>query len=96
MGPGRQVFALFLPSSVSCKNSQDWLDAHGSFSRVIFEVRLMELGEVVLTYELINASFVPQWANPLWGLLEWSWMRNQSNCGPPGVFGTAVSSLGHG
>jgi hypothetical protein len=52
------------------QNSQDWLDAHGSFSRVSFEVRLMELGEVILTYELINATFVPQWANPLWGFLE--------------------------
>ena len=52
------------------QNSQDFLDTHGSFSRVSFEVRLLELGEVVLTYELLNASFVPQWANPLWTLLE--------------------------
>ena len=52
------------------QNTQDWLDAHGYFSRVSFEIRLMELGEVVLTYELIDASFVPQWANPLWGLLD--------------------------
>jgi hypothetical protein len=52
------------------QNSQEWLNTHGAFSRVRFKVCLRELCEVIFTYELINASSVPQWAYPLWVLQE--------------------------
>jgi len=51
-------------------NSQDFLHTQGSFSRVSFAARLLDFGDVELRYEFLNASFAPQWANPLWALLE--------------------------
>ena len=52
------------------ENSQDFLSTRGSFSRVSFAARLLDFGEVELRYEFLNASFAPQWANPIWALLE--------------------------
>ena len=51
-------------------NSQDFLHTHGSFSRFSSTVRLLDFGEAELRFEFLHAPCAPQWANPLWDLLD--------------------------
>jgi hypothetical protein len=52
--------------------SQERLELTGSFRLITGEVQQAASGQTAFLYEIARASFAPQWANPLWAVLELS------------------------
>jgi hypothetical protein len=50
--------------------THELLDLSGNFVLVSGEVHVTAGGRTVFVYEIARVSFLPQWANPVWALLE--------------------------
>ena len=42
----------------------------GSFAQTLFELRLLPSGFLAARWQTTRLTFVPQWSNPLWDLLQ--------------------------
>ena len=68
-----QALSTLLQGVPAVASSHDFLDVHGTLTRVVFSTSWVAADEVLFQYEFINASFTPQWANRLWALLQMPW-----------------------
>ena len=65
-----QVLGSLAPGVPAITGSKDFLDVRGSMTRVAWAAQWGTTDEAFFHYEFFNASFSPQWSNPLWSLLD--------------------------